>query len=181
MLENYGLRLVRPACDPAATTVNAIVDLEDDLSDILPYLNGSLRACRYYPQGPFVRFILDGRVITVHPRQMTITRLESEEQARQVMGRLRALILDVYRRRDDITPSIRSGTELRALDVFRLLPATNCGACGEPTCLAFAVKLVSSERALADCVPLDRPEHKDRRARLREALELAGLAGQEAG
>ena len=30
---------------------------------------------------------------------------------------------------------------LKALDIFKLLPKTNCKKCGCPTCLAFAMKL----------------------------------------
>ena len=30
---------------------------------------------------------------------------------------------------------------LSGLDIFKLLPKTNCGDCGVPTCMAFAMKL----------------------------------------
>jgi len=37
------------------------------------------------------------------------------------------------------------------LDVFKLLPKTNCGDCGVPTCLAFAMKVAAKQAALEDC------------------------------
>jgi acetyl-CoA decarbonylase/synthase complex subunit gamma len=40
---------------------------------------------------------------------------------------------------------------LSGLDIFKLLPKTNCGDCGVPTCLAFAMKLVQKKAELKDC------------------------------
>ncbi len=40
---------------------------------------------------------------------------------------------------------------LSGLDVFKLLPKTNCGECKFPTCLAFAMKLAAGQASLDDC------------------------------
>ena len=40
---------------------------------------------------------------------------------------------------------------LSALDIFKLLPKTNCGDCGVPTCLAFAMKLANKQTELTAC------------------------------
>ncbi|MHB1461925.1 MAG: acetyl-CoA decarbonylase/synthase complex subunit gamma [Armatimonadota bacterium] len=40
---------------------------------------------------------------------------------------------------------------LSGLDIFKLLPKTNCGECGVPTCMAFAMKLASKNAELAAC------------------------------
>jgi len=40
---------------------------------------------------------------------------------------------------------------LTGLDIYKLLPRTNCGDCGVPTCLAFAMKLARKQAALDDC------------------------------
>ena len=40
---------------------------------------------------------------------------------------------------------------LKALDIFKLLPKTNCKKCGCPTCLAFAMKLAQKQAKLEDC------------------------------
>jgi acetyl-CoA decarbonylase/synthase complex subunit gamma len=40
---------------------------------------------------------------------------------------------------------------LSGLDIFKLLPKTNCGDCGVPTCMAFAMKLAQKKADLADC------------------------------
>jgi len=40
---------------------------------------------------------------------------------------------------------------LTGLDIFKLLPKTNCGKCGRPTCLAFAMALAGKKASLAEC------------------------------
>jgi len=40
---------------------------------------------------------------------------------------------------------------LSGLDIFKLLPQTNCGDCGVPTCMAFAMKLVQKKAELSEC------------------------------
>ena len=40
---------------------------------------------------------------------------------------------------------------LSGLDIFKLLPKTNCGECGVPTCMAFAMKLAAKNAELSAC------------------------------
>jgi acetyl-CoA decarbonylase/synthase complex subunit gamma len=40
---------------------------------------------------------------------------------------------------------------LTGLDIFKQLPKTNCGDCGVPTCLAFAMKLAQKQASLDQC------------------------------
>jgi acetyl-CoA decarbonylase/synthase complex subunit gamma len=44
--------------------------------------------------------------------------------------------------------------EISPIDVYKLLPKTNCQECHESNCMAFATKLVNGELVLADCPPL---------------------------
>ncbi|MCM8778980.1 MAG: acetyl-CoA decarbonylase/synthase complex subunit gamma [Candidatus Omnitrophica bacterium] len=40
---------------------------------------------------------------------------------------------------------------LSALDIYKLLPKTNCKKCGSPTCLAFAMRLLAKKGSLEEC------------------------------
>ena len=40
---------------------------------------------------------------------------------------------------------------LTGIEIFKLLPKTNCGECGVPTCLAFAMSLASGKAELTAC------------------------------
>ncbi|MBD3192705.1 MAG: acetyl-CoA decarbonylase/synthase complex subunit gamma [Candidatus Heimdallarchaeota archaeon] len=43
-----------------------------------------------------------------------------------------------------------------ALGYYKLLPKTNCGECGVPTCLAFAMRLAANSAKASDCPYLDK-------------------------
>ncbi|MDO9128578.1 MAG: (Fe-S)-binding protein, partial [Anaerolineales bacterium] len=40
---------------------------------------------------------------------------------------------------------------LSGIQIYKLLPRTNCKECGFPTCLAFAMKLAAKQAELAAC------------------------------
>ncbi|MFP4027877.1 MAG: acetyl-CoA decarbonylase/synthase complex subunit gamma [Candidatus Brocadiia bacterium] len=40
---------------------------------------------------------------------------------------------------------------LTGLDIFKLLPQTDCGDCGVPTCLAFAMKVANKQASVEEC------------------------------
>jgi len=63
--------------------------------------------------------------------------------------------------------------ELSPIDVYKLLPRTNCKECGEANCMAFATKVVNREVSVDDCPPLLKKEHEKGYKRLREMLAPA--------
>ena len=63
--------------------------------------------------------------------------------------------------------------ELSPLDVYKLLPKTNCRQCGEKNCMAFATKLVNREVSLNECTPLLAEENEKAHSQLRELLKPA--------
>ena len=50
---------------------------------------------------------------------------------------------------------------LTALDIYKVLPKTNCRECGFPTCLAFAMQLAAGKAAIDKCPPAS-PEAKEK-------------------
>ena len=59
--------------------------------------------------------------------------------------------------------------QVTAMDVYRLLPKTNCGKCNEASCMAFATKLIEKEVTPDDCPPLS----GDEKQKLEELLAPA--------
>jgi len=51
---------------------------------------------------------------------------------------------------DDLTKAIKKRKEIEK--IYEKLPKIDCGACGSPTCEAFAEDVVKKERSLLDCV-----------------------------
>jgi acetyl-CoA decarbonylase/synthase complex subunit gamma len=68
---------------------------------------------------------------------------------------------------------------LSGLEIFKLLPRTNCGECGVPTCMAFAMKLAQKKAELADC-PHVSDEAKDVLGAASEPpIKLVRIGGKE--
>ena len=61
--------------------------------------------------------------------------------------------------------------EISPIDVYKLLPKTNCKECGEENCMAFAAKLVNREVRLEDCPPLLKKENEEAYRKLWELLK----------
>lgn len=63
--------------------------------------------------------------------------------------------------------------ELSPIDVYKLLPRTNCKECGEENCMAFATKVVNREVPIEKCTPLLKKENEKAYKQLREMLKPA--------
>ncbi|MBT0160067.1 acetyl-CoA decarbonylase/synthase complex subunit gamma [Candidatus Bathyarchaeota archaeon A05DMB-2] len=63
--------------------------------------------------------------------------------------------------------------ELSPIDVYKLLPKTNCKECGQENCMAFATKIVNREVTLEQCPPLLKKENEKAYKQLKEMLKPA--------
>lgn len=63
--------------------------------------------------------------------------------------------------------------DLSPIDVYMLLPRTNCKECGEANCMAFATKVVNRELSIESCPPLLEKKHKRAYGKLQEMLAPA--------
>ena len=61
--------------------------------------------------------------------------------------------------------------ELSPIDVYKLLPKTNCKECGEENCMAFATKMVNREVQVDQCPPLLKKENEKAYNQLKEMLK----------
>ena len=63
--------------------------------------------------------------------------------------------------------------QLSPIDVYMLLPKTNCKDCGEDNCMAFATKVVNREVSIDQCPSLQTKEFKKNYKQLSEMLKPA--------
>ena len=64
----------------------------------------------------------------------------------------------------------KSIKEISPIDVYNLLPKTNCGECRESNCMAFATRVVNGELTITDCPPLLTNEYHEMRTKLADLL-----------
>ncbi|MBT8172057.1 acetyl-CoA decarbonylase/synthase complex subunit gamma, partial [Candidatus Bathyarchaeota archaeon] len=63
--------------------------------------------------------------------------------------------------------------QLSPIDVYMLLPKTNCKECGEDNCMAFATKVVNREVSIDKCSPLFTKENEKIFNKLKDMLKPA--------
>ena len=174
LLHKYDLKIVLSECNPSSLKVNALADLSEDISEVLPYLNTALKGLQYYPEEKILTVKKEGRLISFRPRQIALTKLEDENEATVVMEELKRIVNETYANRDHIKPTYTSRPIPRPLDIFKLLPGKNCKECGEPTCMAFALKLINDELELNQCPLLLKKEFEVNRLKLKELSPDSG-------
>ena len=93
---------------------------------------------------------------------------------------IKGQINDIYERRDSITPRYTGQAGLKVMEILKLLPMTNCKACGYTTCMAFAAALREGETRLEDCPPLREEKYREQREKLQAYLESYGWRALDA-
>jgi len=64
------------------------------------------------------------------------------------------------------------------MELYPLLPRTNCKKCGESTCMAFAVGLLSRKRKIDECPPILSTDFIKQKEKLESLLLPAAGAGE---
>jgi ArsR family metal-binding transcriptional regulator len=155
--------------------IRVIAEVSEEIQEVFPYLNAVLKGCIYNHPANTLTIRKDQKLITLHALHITLAKIEDENEAEELLKWLKDLINETFGKRGQIEPNYSMAAELKALDIFKLLPGTNCKKCGEPTCLAFAVKLVGRDTEIIKCNPLLLEEkYQEKRQVLAELLQAAG-------
>lgn len=173
LLHSYKITRILP-CLADPMKIRVIADVSGETQEVFPYLNAILKGCIYNHPANTLTIRKDQKLITLHALHITLAKIEDENEAEELLKWLRDLVNETYEKRGQIEPNYSMAAELKALDIFKLLPGTNCKKCGEPTCLAFAVKLAGREIEIPKCIPLFSDEYQEKRKVLIELLQAAG-------
>ena len=161
LLKTYTKKIFRAECNPQFESLHCIAHLDQDVSEVLPYLNAVLGGFEYLKDPPAVMFRSRGRLITVHAREIAVNALKDEAEADKILEWLKREINQSWDNRTAITPSTEGAPKPQVLEILKLLPRTNCRECGEPTCMVFAARAAEGVKGAADCPPL-KPDSKQR-------------------
>ncbi len=136
--------------------MHCIAHLDEDISEAIPYLNAVLVGDSYIKDPPSVTFKFQGKLITVHARKIAVNALRDEAEAHHVIEWLKKEINDAWEHRDTIVPKYDGKAKPHILEIYKLLPKTNCRKCGQPTCMMFASLATEGIKGYGDC-----PEMKE--------------------
>jgi ArsR family metal-binding transcriptional regulator len=140
------------------------------LDEVLPYLATLPGVIAYNPPAHSLTFRRQPGFLTLYSDRVYITQVSNVEEGLTLLKALTDAINATWIGRTELVAMTSAQRAPRPLDVWTLLPQTNCKQCGELTCMAFACNLLMNNRELAECRPLhEDPAYSDRRATL-EAL-----------
>jgi ArsR family metal-binding transcriptional regulator len=177
LIEKYDLDIFTPPCEPGAERYAAAARLTADISEVLPYLNATLRGAVYHRAANALTWKKGGHNVAFHAYEIATSNVEDRDAALEELDGLIKLVNRTWERRAGITPDYETRQRPAPMAVFKLLPQANCKRCGEPTCFTFALKLAASQKKTADCPPLSEPQHAERLAALQAIVVEAPAIG----
>ena len=146
--------VVLAPCVADLTKIRLIAHTSGDMAQVFPYMNAEMREASYNAKGPTFSFMDQYRMISMYPQRIAIAKADDIVDGWRALEMIRCRVNDAWARRARIEPCDEMREKPPALEIFKRLPNTNCRACGERTCLAFAVRVQMGELPASKCTPV---------------------------
>jgi ArsR family metal-binding transcriptional regulator len=135
------------------------------IANIAPPLGGTLKVLEpLFPRGKYsgkigALIIQKGEIITTiyGTGKVTMTMIKNEGEARESLQNLKNTINEAIAK--GVVPAPREKVRVEPMEIYKYMPQTNCGKCGEQSCYTFAIKLMGGEVTLDKCTPIKEPEY----------------------
>lgn len=157
----------------------AHLEVEKDLSPLFPLVNGNVSGAQYLDSPERVQFLFEGIRCTIYPGEIIAAGFNDPDHAKAFAENLRQLLNRLFASKASLKPDYRKAKRLATLDLYKILPHTNCGECGFPSCLAFAGALSQGSANISQCPGAARPIEEyavypvvDREGRLTRTIVL---------
>lgn len=124
------------------------------LDQVLPYLATLPGVLSYNPEACILTFRRQPGLLTLYSDKVYFIQVEDVDQGLELLQALKDAINATWEHRHELTPVEERRRRPRPLDVWALLPQTNCRLCGEATCMAFAFALLQERQNLQACESL---------------------------
>jgi ArsR family metal-binding transcriptional regulator len=154
------------ACMADETKLRFIAQFDRDISEVMPYLNATVKGAVYTPGIPTLGFQQGHRMVTLYGTRLAVGKTDEIVDTWRTMAWFKDLVNRTWIDRDSIEPCTEERARPHPLEIFRRLPGTNCRDCGEPTCMAFAARLARGEAGLGDCPHIYLADYQEKRAAL---------------
>jgi ArsR family metal-binding transcriptional regulator len=127
-------------------------------------------------RAPGRSFRFEDRAVALKPHEITISNLPDRDSATIELEKILAEINRIWMDRENLTPLTTPRKRLVAMEIYQLLPQTNCKLCGVPSCFAFASKLTVGEADVTACTPLfEEDSYAEKRQALSDMLAESAI------
>ncbi len=161
IVKKVTIQEMRP-CIVAENMIRVLMQLDSEIGEVIPVL------ITKYPPGK-VNYIENKKILTLNIYKRLVTLYPSgkismnktidKEDALEVVTEIMKVINEAYNEIN--SGDVANYDELREklsnigpLSLYNCLPKTDCEKCGEKTCMAFAIKLLSGDVKLDKCTPI---------------------------
>jgi ArsR family metal-binding transcriptional regulator len=165
LLEILQITFIAP-CMADETKLRFIAQFDKDISEVMPYLNATVKGAVYTPNIPTLGFQNGHRMVTLYGTRLAVGKTDEVLDTWRTMAWVKDLVNKTWSQRETIEPCMEERAKPQPLELYKRLPRTNCGQCGEPSCMAFAARLARGEAALRDCPPIYLAENEEKRTAL---------------
>ena len=172
-LESVMLDFMEP-CTADAMRVKFFADFDKDISEIFPYINAQMKSAIYNTGSNSLTFKKEFRLITLHPTRLAVSKAVNEFDAYEIMDMVADLVNDTYDNRANIEPLHERRANPSTIEVYKHLPKINCKACGCPTCLSFAAKMIAGEYKVTRCKIVFNGSYEDHKEQLLDMAQTFG-------
>lgn len=155
-------------CMADKSKLKGITAADCDLTPLIPYINAELPKADYKKESQSISFKKDIIKFTILKNNINVTRFDTVTHLRELLDWVMDLLNDIDSRKDEITPDYRTFVHPAPPLIYQELPRTNCGKCGQKSCIAFAGRLSRQKIDVEKCSPLFLPENEEHLANIRE-------------
>lgn len=135
------------------------------IANMAPPLGGILKILEpLFPKGNYLDrkdslIVKSGEIITTiyGSGKVSMRMVKNEDEAREELESLKNTINEAILK--GVFPVPREKIIVELMDIYKYLPRTNCGKCGEQGCYSFAIKLMAGQVTLEKCTPLKESEY----------------------
>jgi ArsR family metal-binding transcriptional regulator len=135
------------------------------IANLAPPLGGVLKILEpIFPRGNYLDrkdslIVKNGEIITTiyGSGKISMRMVKNEDEAKEELERLKNIINGAISK--GVVPAPREKINVVLMDIYKYLPQTNCGKCGEQGCYSFAIKLMAGHIILEKCTLLKEPQY----------------------
>jgi ArsR family metal-binding transcriptional regulator len=173
LIKDYEMELFSPPCVPGSEHWSVKLTLDNDISEVLPYLNAELEGADYDHKAKVLVWKSDGKKFAFRPNEIKAAPILERDEAYPLSKEAVDVVNTVWSKKDEIEPDYERKRIPNVMEIYKYLPRTNCKECGYSTCMAFAAAVREYEAELCQCPELVKEENKDKLQQLEQLLGVA--------
>lgn len=145
------------------------------VGDLIPVMARMIRGGSYQPSRRILAFEEGQRLVVLASDFVTICRAEDLLDTWILLRTVVEFICTAWEGRLTVEPDLQPRWGLGVNEIFRRLPGSSCGGCGDASCMEFALGIFTGRRQLGDCSPLFEEVNRGGLDSLRWLLDVIGL------